>query len=147
MTTVISDSDIPLDLALDVFVKAALGRKAIDLVVLDISRLTSIADAFIVCSGRSSRQVTAIAEFISIELKKQGIKPLSIEGMEEGHWVILDYGRVIIHIFHQPVREFYDLEGLWSDAKQIITPCLVDMDKRESEAVNEQAQKMHVDNS
>ena len=147
MTTVISNHDSSPDSSIDLFVKAAMGRKAIDLVVLDISKITSIADSFIICSGRSSRQVTAIAEFICIELKKQGIKPLSIEGIQEGHWVILDYGRVIIHIFHQPVREFYDLEGLWSDAKQIITPCLVDMDKRESEAVNEQAQKMHVDNS
>ena len=70
--------------SLDAFVKAALGRKAQDLVVLDISRLTSIADAFIICSGRSNRQVAAIAEFIHLELKEQGIKPLSIEGMQAG---------------------------------------------------------------
>ena len=134
MTTVIPDHD----LSLDVFVKAAMGMKAIDLVVLDISKLTSIADSFIICSGRSSRQVAAIAEFICIELKKQGIKPLSIEGMQEGHWVILDYGRVIIHIFHQPVREFYDLEGLWSDATEITTSFDVNINKGKTEAFDEQ---------
>ena len=135
MTTVIPDHD----LSLDVFVKAAMGMKAIDLVVLDISKLTSIADSFIICSGRSSRQVAAIAEFICIELKKQGIKPLSIEGMQEGHWVILDYGRVIIHIFHQPVREFYDLEGLWSDATEITASFDVDINEGKTEAFDEPA--------
>jgi len=110
--------------ALDVFVKTALKRKAQDLVVLDISRLTSIADAFIICSGRSNRQVAAIAEFIHIELKTQGIKPVSIEGMQTGHWVVLDYGHVIIHVFYQPVREFYDLEGLWVDAESLFTPSM-----------------------
>ncbi len=110
--------------SLDLFVKAALKRKAQDLVVLDISRLTSIADAFIICSGRSNRQVSAIAEFVHIELKKQGIKPLSIEGIQTGHWVVLDYGHVIIHVFYQPVREFYDLEGLWVDAERLFTPSM-----------------------
>jgi ribosome-associated protein len=115
--------------SIDVFVKAALERKALNLVVLDVSRLTSIADAFIICSGRSSRQVTAIAEFIHFELKKQGIKPLSIEGIQTGHWIVLDYGHVIIHVFHQPVREFYDLEGLWIDAERIFTPDMADINK------------------
>ncbi|MBL0699454.1 MAG: ribosome silencing factor [Desulfosarcina sp.] len=117
--------------SLDVFVKAALERKALNLVVLDISRLTSIADAFIICSGRSNRQVAAIAEFIHFELKEQGIKPLSIEGIQTGHWVVLDYGHVIIHVFHQPVREFYDLEGLWIDAERIFTPSMADINEKE----------------
>lgn len=115
--------------SLDAFVKAALERKALNLVVLDISRLTSIADAFIICSGRSNRQVAAIAEFIHFELKKQGIKPLSIEGIQAGHWVVLDYGHVIIHVFHQPVRKFYDLEGLWIDAEKIFTADMADINK------------------
>jgi ribosome-associated protein len=117
--------------SLDVFVKAALKRKAQDLVVLDISRLTSIADAFIICSGRSNRQVAAIAEFIHTELKKQGIKPASIEGMQTGHWVVLDYGNVIIHVFYQPVREFYDLEGLWVDAESLFTPGMAEKELTE----------------
>ena len=112
-------SCVDSDASLDFFVNAALGRKAFDLVVLDLRKLTSIADYFIICSGQSSRQVTAIAEFIHFTLKKQGIKPLCIEGLQEGHWVVLDYGHVIIHVFYESVREFYDLEGLWSDADRV----------------------------
>lgn len=113
------------DQPLDLYVKAALGKKAIDLVILDVRELTSIADVFIVCSGNSNRQVSAIAEYIQVDLKKQGIKPLSVEGIKEGHWVLLDYGHVIIHIFYEPVRNFYDLEGLWVDADKIKTPSLI----------------------
>lgn len=112
-------SDASFDASLELYVKAALGKKALDLVILDVRQLTSITDAFIICSGRSSRQVTAIAEFIQMSLKKNGIKPLNVEGKREGHWVLLDYGHVIIHIFYKPVRDFYDLEGLWIDAKKI----------------------------
>ncbi len=114
-----------LDPSLDFYVKAALGRKAFDLVILNVRDLTSIADAFIICSGRSNRQVVAIAEFIQVELKKHGIRPLSVEGKKEGHWVLLDYGHVIMHVFYEPVRSFYDLEGLWIDAKKIKTPSLI----------------------
>ena len=119
------------DSSLDLYVKAALGRKALGLVVLDVRELTSVADAFIICSGRSNRQVTAIAEFIITELKKVGIKPLSVEGKKEGHWVLLDYGHVIIHVFYESVRNFYDLEGLWVDAKRIKTKSLIEAIKKE----------------
>jgi len=105
----------------DVYVKSTLGKKAFDLVVLDVRELTSVADAFILCSGRSNRQVTAIAEYIQSDLKKRKKKPLSVEGAREGHWVLLDYGEVVIHIFYDPVRRFYDLEGLWVDARRITT--------------------------
>jgi ribosome-associated protein len=117
--------------SLDLYVKAALGRKAQDLVVLDVRVLTSVADSFIICSGRSNRQVTAIAEFIQTELKKAGIKPLNVEGKKEGLWVLLDYGHVIIHVFYESVRKFYDLEGLWMDAKRIKTKSLIENDKKE----------------
>ena len=113
-----------LDLFLAHYVKAVKGKKATDLVVLDVRGLTSIADFFIICSGSSNRQVMAIAEFIQIYLKKHGIKPLGIEGIKEGHWVLLDYGHVIIHVFYEPLRSFYDLEGLWTDAKRITTNSL-----------------------
>ncbi|MBW1820227.1 MAG: ribosome silencing factor [Deltaproteobacteria bacterium] len=119
------------DPSLDLYVKAALGRKALGLVVLDVRELTSVADAFIICSGRSNRQVMAIAEFIQIELKKAGIKPLSVEGKKEGLWVLLDYGHVIIHVFYESVRNFYDLEGLWVDAKRIKTKSLIEAMKKE----------------
>lgn len=115
----INEPDLSLGQSLDIYVKAALGKKAMDLVILDVRELTSFADAFIICSGRSHRQVSAIAENIQLDLKKHGIKPLSVEGKREGHWVLLDYGHVIIHIFYEPVREFYDLEGLWIEADKI----------------------------
>ena len=73
-----------LDPSLDLYVKAILGRKAMGLVILDVRELTSVADVFIICSGRSNRQVTAIADFIQLDLKKHGIKPLSVEGKKEG---------------------------------------------------------------
>lgn len=106
---------------LDVYVRAVLARKALDLVVLDVRNLTSVADAFLICSGQSNRQVMAITETIQKELKKHKILPLSVEGASEGHWVLLDYGHVIIHVFYEPVRGFYDLEGLWMDAKRVRT--------------------------
>ena len=113
-----------LDPFLAHYVKAVIGKKAIDLVLLDVRGLTSIADFFIICSGSSNRQVMAIAEFIQVDLKKHGIKPLSVEGIKEGRWILLDYGHVIIHVFYEPLRSFYDLEGLWTYAKRINTESL-----------------------
>ncbi len=107
------------DPSLDIYVKAALEKKVIGPVVLDVQGLTSIADYFIICSGLSNRQVRAVAESIQVDLKKNGIKPLSVEGQKEGHWVVMDYGHVIIHIFYEPVRTLYNLESLWIDAKRI----------------------------
>ena len=106
---------------LDVYVRAVLGKKAGELIVLDVRKLSSVADAFIICSGRSNRQVQAIAEHTQNALKKNHLKPLSIEGLQKGHWVLIDYGHVIIHVFYEPVRSFYDLEGLWIDAKRVAT--------------------------
>ncbi len=107
------------DLSLDLYIKAVSEKKAIDLVILDVRKLTSVADVFIICSGSSNRHVKAIAEFIQVDLKTLGIKSLNVEGKEKGHWIVLDYGHVMIHIFYEPVRSFYDLEGLWTDAKRI----------------------------
>ena len=104
---------------LDLYINAVMGKKAMNIEVLDVRGLTSVSDIFIICSGRSNRQVSAIAEYIQVNLKKHAIKPLSVEGKKEGHWVLLDYGHVIIHVFYEPVRTFYDLEGLWIDAKRI----------------------------
>jgi len=109
------------DSDLDLYINAVLGKKVIDMVVLDVRELTSVSDIFIICSGRSNRQVSAIADYVQVNLKKHAIKPLSVEGKKEGHWVLLDYGHVIIHVFYEPVRAFYDLEGLWNDAKRIDT--------------------------
>jgi ribosome-associated protein len=114
------------------FVRAALGRKARDLLILDVRALTSFADVFLICSGKSNRQVTAIAEHIRRDLKDRGISPLSVEGLNEGLWVLMDYGHILVHVFLEPVREFYDLEGFWSNAEQIpVDGFLEDLKKNE----------------
>ena len=94
-------------------------RKAIDPVLFEVGKLSSITDFFLVASGNSSRQVQAISRHISQRMREEGFKPYGIEGVQEGHWVLMDYGDVVIHIFYQPVREFYDLEGLWIEAPRI----------------------------
>jgi ribosome-associated protein len=101
---------------------AALDRKAYDLVVLEVGRVTSIADYFVICSGRSDTQVQAIAQGIEERLGQSGIRPLSIEGYEHGQWVLMDYGDVVVHIFYVPVRGFYDLERLWTRAVAVELP-------------------------
>jgi len=121
------------DPTLDLYVQAALNKKVTDLVILDVRPLTSVADFFMICSGRSNRQVTAIAEHIESRLKKKGIRPLSVEGKKEGHWVLIDYGHIIMHVFYDPVRSFYDLEGLWADARRITTPAMAQYQRLQNE--------------
>ncbi len=94
--------------------------KALDLVLLEVTGLTSFTDFFLICSGKSSRQVQGIASNLEASLADLGIKPLGIEGRNEGHWVLMDYADVVIHIFYEPVRYFYDLESLWSDATRVV---------------------------
>lgn len=100
----------------------ALEKKAYDLILLEVREFTSIADYFIICSGRSDRQVQSIAQGIEENLAGMGIVPLSIEGLSRGQWVLMDFSDVIVHIFYQPVREFYNLEGLWSHAPTVDLP-------------------------
>ena len=107
------------------YIDAIYGKKIIELVAFDVRGLTSIADTFLICSGRSHRHVSAIAEHIRLELKKDGINPLSVEGKRRGHWVILDYNHVVIHVFYEPVRAVYDLEGFWADAPRIETEDMI----------------------
>jgi len=102
--------------------EAALDRKAVDLVVLDVGGLTSIADYLVICTGRSDRQVQGIAQAIDEQLRTHGRRPIAIEGMTRGQWVLMDYGDVIVHVFYQPVREFYDLERLWEHAPHVQLP-------------------------
>jgi ribosome-associated protein len=99
--------------------QAAIEKKAVDPVLLDMKGISSIADYFLICSGKSDRQVQAIAQAIEKLLKKRGILPLGQEGASEGKWILMDYEDIIVHIFLEPVRKFYDLEGLWIDASRI----------------------------
>ena len=102
--------------------RAALDKKAVDLVVLDVGALTSIADYLVICTGKSDRQVQAIAQAIDTELREHGERPVAIEGMSRGQWVLMDCGDVIVHVFYKPVREFYDLERLWEHAPRVQLP-------------------------
>ena len=100
----------------------ALDRKACDLVVLDVHEFTSIADYFIVCSGRSDRQVQSIAQGLEKNAVDEGIRPFAVEGIQRGHWVLIDFSDVIVHVFYEPVRGFYDLDGLWGHAPKAKLP-------------------------
>ena len=100
----------------------ALEKKACDLVVLAVSELTSIADYFIICSGRSDRQVQSIAQGLEECSAEKGMKPYAVEGVNRGHWVLMDFSDVIVHVFYEPVREFYDLDGLWGHAPRVELP-------------------------
>jgi ribosome-associated protein len=97
----------------------AIEKKAQDPVFLDLRGISSFTDYFLLCSGKSDRQVQAIAQAIEEALGKNGIRALGREGMAEGRWVLMDYEDVVVHIFLEPVRSFYDLEGLWIDAPRI----------------------------
>jgi ribosome-associated protein len=91
------------------------AHKGLEPVILEVKDLCSFADFFFIASGRSSRQVLALAHHLEETLSLAGIKPLGVEGLEEGLWVLLDYNDVVIHLFYHPFREFYDLEGLWAE--------------------------------
>lgn len=108
-----------IDDELRVYIKAVSERKATDVTILDLKSRNSFADYFIICSAGSTRQAVAISDFIVSHLKKQKIKPINTEIPADGNWNLLDYGDVIIHIFYEPIRKFYDLEGLWADAEVI----------------------------
>jgi len=101
-------------------VDAAEDKKAADIVLLDVSALTSMADYFVVCSGGSERQLGAIADGVSEKLREEGVRPIGREGSAGSHWTLLDFGSVIVHIFAPPERDYYQLERLWSKAKTII---------------------------
>ncbi len=94
----------------------ALDKKGESPVILDLSKLTSVAHYFVICHGNSDRHVRALANHIVDSLKDKKVKVWHTEGMETGQWVLLDFSDVIVHIFYGPVREFYSLERLWGDA-------------------------------
>ncbi|MCX5890953.1 MAG: ribosome silencing factor [Deltaproteobacteria bacterium] len=103
--------------------KILADHQALEPVLLEVKEHCSFADFFIICSGASKRQVLALAEHLQEELAKVRVKPLGVEGLQEGLWVLMDYNTLVVHIFFQELRHFYDLEGLWADALQIeITP-------------------------
>jgi ribosome-associated protein len=98
---------------------AAYDRQAEDVIALDVRELTSLADTFLIASGRSRQQVRAIADAVLEAARRDGIRSLGAEGLDEGVWALLDFGSAIFHVFHQDTRGHYDLERLWSDAPQL----------------------------
>lgn len=101
----------------------ALEKKAEHVRVLNVRGLSSLTDYLVIASGRSDRQVQAIAEAVRVGMKHHhATPPLAVEGMNEGRWVLVDYGDVMVHVFQEPVREFYDLDGLWREAPEVALP-------------------------
>jgi ribosome-associated protein len=98
--------------------KLAEDKKAKDLMVLGLAGLTDIADFFVLATGTSERHVRTVAESVEAGLKEKGVRPVSLEGHDEGRWVIIDYGDVVVHVFLDHLRELYDLENLWLEAKR-----------------------------
>ena len=121
----------PFEVEITPYVKALLARKTEAVVALDMRAMSSVADLYLIGSARSHRQVSAIAANAQRFLKELHLRPLSVEGAREGLWVVLDYGHVVIHIFHEPIRELYDLEGLWADAARIDLARIVPDDKHQ----------------
>ena len=109
----------PLDLARRI-VELAEDKKAADMVVLELAPLTTLADYFVIASGGSERQLDAIADGIIEALRDEKVRPIGREGTAASHWVLLDYGSVIVHIFTPPERDYYGLEKHWSEAKTIL---------------------------
>ncbi len=98
-------------------------KKAYNVRLLEVKGLSSLTDYLLIASGRSDRQVQAIAEGVRLGLKQDhATAPLAVEGMNEGRWVLIDYGDVMVHVFQEPVRDFYDLDGLWSEAAEVTIP-------------------------
>src|SRR5690606_11406552 len=102
--------------------RAAIDKKAENVKVLDLSELSGFTDYFMICSGTSDRQVQAIGEAVSNVMEVQGYTLLSAEGFQDGRWVLMDFGDVIVHVFLDALRDYYDLENLWKDAPKAKIP-------------------------
>ncbi|MDQ0190502.1 ribosome silencing factor [Alicyclobacillus cycloheptanicus] len=98
---------------------AAADKKAQDIVVLDIHELTPIADCFVICSAKSGTQIEAVAKAVRDRLGELGVPCKGTEGLDEARWVLLDFGDLVVHVFREEDRDFYHLERLWGDARQI----------------------------
>ncbi len=112
-------------------VEAALEKKALDLKVMQVEHLRSVADYFVIATGRSDVQVQAIARGIEERMAQEGVRPLAVEGFNHGHWVVLDYDDVVIHVFFEPVRDFYRLESNWTDAQDVPLPATLEAQVRD----------------
>ena len=110
-------------------------KKGQDIVLLDLRKVSTVCDWFVLVSANSDRQVNSISRSIQKMLSKEGVKPLHIEGRNNPHWTLLDYNDVVVHVFHKDIREFYGLERLWSDAprEQFDGKCLKETFQKKSQ--------------
>ena len=111
-----------LDERIEVALRAADDKKAVNSIVLDLQKVADFTSFFIITSGTNTRQVQAISDGIADELRKIKVRPTRVEGYNTAEWILMDYGDIIIHIFEQKAREFYDLERLWRDARRVSVP-------------------------
>lgn len=102
--------------------RAAIDKKAENVKILDLSGISGFTDFFVICSGMSDRQVQAISDSVENTLSSQGFDLVSLEGYGEGRWVLMDFGDVVVHVFLDALREYYDLEKLWEDAPRLKIP-------------------------
>jgi ribosome-associated protein len=103
-------------------VRAAESKKATEIKVLDLTGVTTFADYFIICSGSNKRQMQTITDEIALQMKRRGEPATSIEGYEGGEWVLSDYADIIVHVFSEKARSFYDLDRLWRQARIVEIP-------------------------
>lgn len=103
----------------DNIIGALKEKKAVDLKIIDIQELTTIATYFIICSGTSTTHIKSLADEVEFKLKEKGIMPFRREGYNSARWILMDYGDIVVHIFHEEDREFYNLERLWQDGRAI----------------------------
>jgi len=102
--------------------RAADSKKALDLRILDLRGITSFADYFVICTGANQRQIQAIADEVLARMKDRGRPALGVEGYDRAEWVLIDYGDLLVHVFSESARKFYDLERLWRSAREIELP-------------------------
>lgn len=113
---------------METVVKCMDSKKAGDIKVLDISKITTMADYFVICQGNSNTQMKAIADEVEEKLSENGVRPIGREGMATAYWILMDYSDVIVHIFSNESREFYSIENLWADAEDVDISCIVTED-------------------
>lgn len=112
--------------ALKIALKAVDDKKGLDIVVLDVSRVATFTDYFILCTGDSSRQIQAISDEVEAKLRAEGVRPAHVEGYRNAEWVLMDYLGLVVHIFSKNARNYYDLERLWRDGKRLDVESLLE---------------------
>lgn len=120
---------LPTEVKVRIAARAALARKGADVVALDVQRLSSVGDYFLLVSGKSTTHVETLVDAIRDELKAEGVRPLHVEGQAASGWILLDYGDLLVHVFLEETRVYYALERLWGDAPAVALPSLLAADR------------------